>query len=125
MRTQINGGGTFTASHTPASGTDVSGLTGDWAVVIKVSELKATSGGGLKAATLQVQYVTAADFTSPQSGPVFRFEGAIQKGAPVIRSIRRADFPGLPVGLPNGKLRLCVLDIDDNASVTCGAWVES
>jgi hypothetical protein len=125
MFRSINGSGTFTAANTPATGTDVSDLTGDWSVQVVVSELRPTTGSGPKTATLCVQYVAAADFSTPKYGPIVQMRTDVQPGAPVVHSFRRHDFPALPMGVASGKLRLCVLDLDANAYISCEARVQN
>lgn len=93
---------------------------------VRVTELKATSGSGPKSATLQVQYVTASDFTTPVDGPAFNLSLDMESGdgQEVVLSLAKRDLPSLPVGEEDGLVRVILASIDSNSSITYSAWIE-
>lgn len=93
-------------------------------IVIRIKELKATSGSGPKSLTLQLQHVTAADFTTPVLGPAKVIKGTFNKDVDHNITIPLREYPTLPLGVANGKIRLTIASIEANASVTLSAWFE-
>jgi hypothetical protein len=102
------------------AGVDVSGITGDWSLRIKVTKL--TAGKNVR-----FQFTDSADNFSADKGvgPTFCFTGEIQPVADVTRTIRKQDMPTFRLGVASAKLRLEITAIDAGGSVDYSAWVES
>lgn len=127
--TMIQAETTVTAANAgAATALDISGATfaAFRHLKVRIRELKATSGSGPKKATLQIQYVTAADFTTPVDGPAFNVQAEllVTQQSEIMLSVAKRDIPSLPVGVANGKVRVILASIDANSSITYSAWLE-
>lgn len=109
------------------TGVDVSGLTGDWTLVLEVMGLN--SGD-----TIRFQFTDSADSFSSDvlAGPTFSVTGQIgQAGTPKYPDVKRftvnkRDFPDLRIGTASVNLRLSITSFSGSSkSVTYQAWVEN
>lgn len=93
---------------------------------IRVHHCYATSGSGAKKAVLAVQWVAAADFTTPIGGPAINLSLNLPVADKrfVDYEFSAAQLPTLPVGTANGKVRVACTNIDSNASLRYEAWLE-
>ena len=123
-RTDILASATKTAVYTDDSGVDISGLSDDWTVFVEIEAL--SSASGTPTAVIHFQDVEAADFTSPRAGPTFAVTGTIPSVAPKRYSFSKRDFPHLPVGDTNGKIRIQVPRLGGTTpSITLRSWIET
>jgi hypothetical protein len=102
------------------AGVDVSGITGDWTLKIRVTKL--TAG---KNARFQFTDSTDNFSTDKVAGRTLSFAGEISPAADVTRSVQKYDFPQLRMGVASAKLRLEITAIDAGGSVDYTAWIES
>jgi hypothetical protein len=101
------------------AGVDVSGITGDWTLKIRVTKLTAGK-------TVRFQFSDTVDnFTAVTAGRTLSFAGEISPAADVTRSVQKYDFPQLRMGVASAKVRLEITAIDAGGSVDYTAWVES
>jgi hypothetical protein len=101
------------------AGVDVSGITGDWTLKIRVTKLTAGK-------TVRFQFSDTVDnFTTVTAGRTLSFAGEISPAADVTRSVQKYDFPQLRMGVASAKVRLEITAIDAGGSVDYTAWVES
>lgn len=107
------------------TGIDISAITGNWTLYLRISELKAASG--TPTAIFGFEHVAAADFTTPIIGPAFCFQGPISKDSSdgeVVVSIKKYQFPALSAGVTNGKVRLALETPGGTTpSVTYDSWM--
>jgi len=108
---------TKTAAFNGAS-LDISGITGDWTLVLKVDKLTA----GKKARFTFEDSVDA--FTAKIAGPSFSVKGEVAPEADRTFSVKKADFPSLRFGTGSAVLRLALTEIDASSSVDYEAWLE-
>jgi hypothetical protein len=123
-KTAIQAAVTKTAAFDGA-GIDISAITGDWTLFLRISELKAASG--TPTAIFAFEHVAAADFTTPINGPTFCFQGPISLDSidsDVVVSVRKRDFPALKAGVTDGKVRLALETPGGTTpSVTYDSWM--
>jgi hypothetical protein len=98
---------------------DVSAITGDYTVFIRVIDLKGT---------VRLHFADSLDnFVADNlPGPCFSMKGTLTKDATVTKSFLRRDFPSLRFGTTSAKLRLDVAELTGDAtkSVTYEAWIQ-
>lgn len=109
---------TKTAPFNGAS-VNISGITGDWMLKLRVAKLTA----GKKCRFVFADSVNA--FTNELAGPAYSVEGEIAKEADRVFSVRKQDFPSLRFGVANAVLRLELTEVDSGGSVDYEAWLES
>jgi hypothetical protein len=101
------------------SGVDVSGISGDWTLVLDVQTVV-----GDTAVRFGFQDTVDA-FTTPLAGPTVSVSGAVALANSRRFTFKKYDFPGLRCGTASAQLRLAVLAITGTSpSVTYQAWLE-
>ena len=116
--TEIQASVTKTAAFSGA-GVDVSGLGTDWTLKLQVGTL--TAGA---VARFEFDDTTNA-FTTTVAGPTFEFIGEVAAAYDHVKSIKRANYPGLPVGVASGSMQLKLTKLTSGASCTYHAWIET
>jgi hypothetical protein len=111
---------TKTGAWTTDPGVDVSGIIGEYTLVLEVYALNDGD-------TARFTFADSVDnFSSELSGPSVSLTGKIDKSAPVRYSWRGRDFPNLRLGVGGAKLRIEITEFDGaSKSVTFEAWIES
>lgn len=114
MQTTLQSVTTKTSVYNGAA-VDVSGLTGDWTIVVKVQ----ASGADTQSRFSFVDDLGAAT-------PAFVVPPGISKSAPYRVSFRKNDHPDIRVGIAGATLALQLARIaGTNPSITYQAWIES
>lgn len=116
--TEIQANVTKTAAFTGA-GVDVSALGTDWTLKLQVGALTA-------AAVARFEFDDTVDsFTTSTSGPTFEIIGKVESSYDHVKSIKKANFPGLRVGVSNAQVKLKLSELSAGASCTYHAWMET
>lgn len=123
---------TATGAVTPTAGLDVSGITGDFTIHLRVQGLTVASGNN--AAVIQIEGTTNA-FTASTAVIVKQVKGPINApgSTPVAPELhfswRKYELPesiNTYIGQTNGKLRANVTQLDGTTpSLVLDSWVES
>jgi len=66
---------------------------------------------------------TEDDFRTPLPGPTFNPSGEVQSAAPRKYVAKSSDYPSLPLGKPNAKMRLSLASLDAGANVRFSAFL--
>jgi hypothetical protein len=126
MSTQVATEGvlTKTAAYAPinSAAIDISGFTADDTVHIEVTNLTAASGVPVAVFTVEDSVDT---FTTAVACGMESFRGPITRAAPVQRSFRVRDNPGIRFGTASARLRINLSAIRGTTpTVTYRAWVD-
>lgn len=103
------------------TGIDVSGLTGDWTLVLEV--LAQNDGDNTR-----FQFTDTVDNFSSDivAGPVVSILGKVDKSDQKRYTFFKRDFPDFRIGTASGKVRLSITSFTGSSkSVTYQAWVEN
>lgn len=108
---------------------DISGITGDWTLVLNVMDIAGTTPG------VRFQFTDSVDaFSATLAGPTASVSGILGKygSTPAEPNTKRftwqkRDFPSLRFGTGSAVLRLSLTEITGSGSpgVTYEAWIES
>lgn len=111
---------TSTAAATGGTQLDISGVTGDWTLVLEV--LAMNDGNACR-----FGFQDSVDaFTNNLAGPTISLSGKLTSSAPRRFTVTKKDFPNLRCGVASAVLRLNLLEITGSSkSVTYQAWLES
>jgi hypothetical protein len=96
---------------------DVSGVTGDYTVFLRVLNL---------VGTVRFAFEDSVNaFTASLTGPTYSMQGDLKPAFPVTKSFVRRDFPSLRMGIPSGVLRATVTELTGpGATVTYEAYIQ-
>ncbi len=108
---------TKTGSFDGTTHVDISAITGDWTVYLRVIALTG-------AARFEFQDAIVTDFTTKLTQKAFSVQGTMTDIAPVVLSYKKAVCPQSRFGVTSGELRLCLTDLTASGSVTYEAWLE-
>lgn len=110
---------TDTGAITPTTGLDISGISADMTIKVRVSALTAAK----KARIVLEDSVNG--FTAAVPVAEINIVGPIVSGANRTFSFKsNQDIPGLRKNVSNGVLRLNVVSIDSASSLSLDAWAE-
>jgi hypothetical protein len=115
---------TKTATYTPANSaaTAISAVLPDTTILIEVSNLQAASGTPIASFVLEDSVDT---FTTPVSEAMTQFKGPITSSAPIRRSFRQRDFPGLKFGVASARIRATLNQLlGTTPTVTYRVWLD-
>lgn len=112
---------TKTAAFVGTTEIDISGITGDWTLVLEVSALAASN-----VARFSFQD-TVDNFSNFLDGPSVSFSGETTSQGPRRVTFQKHDFPALRFGTASAELRLSLTEIKGGSSqsVTYSAWIET
>lgn len=109
--------GIAASGNYPAGGVDVSGITADWVLKLKVKKFTGTR-------TVRFAFEDSVDaFVGKMPGPMFSIKGPVSQDAPIEKSFHKREFPSLRIGETDAVLRLALAEIEDGA-VDFEAWIE-
>lgn len=116
-RTAVQALVTKTAAFNGSS-VDISAVTGDWTLFIRVAKLTAA-----KKARLGFQDSVDA-FTNNLAGPAISVKGEVGTDYDKVYSFKKQDFPSLRFGTGSAVLRAVLIEIDGSSSIDYEAWYE-
>jgi hypothetical protein len=104
------------------TGVDISGITGDWTIVIEILDLHSASGTPSVRIAIQDSVDT---FSNNLPGPAVCVSGTVTTGATKRYSFKKADFPNLRFGTGSATLRTNVAQLlGTSPSITYHAYFE-
>jgi hypothetical protein len=110
---------TATGAVTPTAGVDVSGVTGDYTIVVEVVSMTAA-----KTARIQIEDTVNA-FTASAALAVIDITGTLSGQYSQRFSFRKYQLPNSNFGVASGKARVNVTAIDASATLQLHSWYES
>jgi hypothetical protein len=121
-RIELEGILTKTGAYAPATGVDISGITGDWSLKIEIQNLSCASG----TPNARFTFEDSVDaFTNKLGGPAASVTAPIVSQAPVYKTFRKRDFPALRMGTGSATLRLNLSALGGTTpTITYIAWIE-
>jgi hypothetical protein len=109
---------TVTAAGAVTGTLDISGLSGDFTVKIRVTELSAE-----KTAVIALEDSVNA-FTAAVQQAVVQVRGAVKPEAEKVFSFKKADLPAFRLGTASGVCRINVLSVTATPGLKVHAWLE-
>ena len=111
---------TKTAAFNGTTEVDVSGIDGDWTLVLNIQAAAALTFA-------RFAFEDSVDaFSASLSGPAFSIAGLTTAQGSRRFAVKKADFPSLRLGTASAVLRVSLTQITGtDASVTYDAWIES
>lgn len=97
---------------------DISGVTGDFTVKLRIAALTAA-----KSVTIALQDTVDA-YSASRTQWVKQFTGLIAEGADLVVSISKRELPHFRAGTASAECRFNILVIDGSASVDTHGWLE-
>jgi hypothetical protein len=113
---------TATGAVTTTTGLDISGITGDYTVHLRIQALSAASGTPSVAISLED---TVNAFTASVPQVVQEYTGTIDSKSELHFSWRKYQLPSLRAGTASAKLRANVVALGGTTpSLTLDSWIE-
>jgi hypothetical protein len=102
------------------TGVDISGISGDWTLVLLIRNLKA-------ACNARFVFSDSVDaFSASLAGPSVSVSGAVSSSADRRYTFTKKDFPNLRFGTTSAVLRLSLAELTGTSpTVTYQGWIES
>lgn len=109
---------TVSAAGAVTGSLDISGLSGDYTVKVRVAELSAG-----KTVVIGVEDTVNA-FTAAVPQAVVQCVGKVEQGFDKVYSFRKADIPALRLGTASAAMRINVYSATSTPGLKLHAWLE-